>query len=140
MIKLQNKDLKVIYSFLMGIGIKGKKSTHRTRIAKVIEEQHKKYAEEELELIKDYCETDEKGEFARLPNGNLDISDPKKFKEEQKALADEYFTIDDRNLETALKTVEEIVIDYNKELEGDNALAHFYLVEAFENKEQGGDK
>ncbi len=140
MIKLKNKDLKVIYDFLLSIGVKGRKNAHRTRIVKVIEEQNNKYVEEELTLLKDYCETDEKEEFVRLPNGNLDISDPKKFKEEQKSLAEEYFTIDDKNLETALKTVEEIINDYNKELEGNDALAHFYLVEAFECKEEGGDK
>jgi hypothetical protein len=132
MIKLQNKDLKITYDFLMSIGVKGKKSTHRTRIAKAIEEQHKKYADEELNLLKDYCSVDDKGEFVRLPNGNLDISDTAKFNKEQESLANEYFVIDDTNLETALKTVKELVIDYNKELDGNDALAHFYLVEAFE--------
>lgn len=140
MIKLKNKDLKIIFDFLMGISIKGKKSVHRTRIAKVIEEQNKKYADEEIELLKDFCETNERGEFVRLPNGNLDVSDTEEFKKQQEALVNEYFTIDDKNLETALNTVKELVMEYNKELEGNNALAHFYLVEAFENAETGGDE
>lgn len=140
MIKLQNKDLKIVFDFLLSIGVKGKKNAHRTRVAKVIEEQSNVYAEEELTLLKDYCKTDENGDFVHLSNGNLDISDPKKFKEEQNALAEEYFAIDDNNLETALKTVKELVMEYNKELEGDDALAHFYLVDAFENSDLGGDE
>lgn len=131
--KLQNKNLKIVYDFLMSIGVKGKKNAHRTRVATVIGEQANKYADEELTLLKDYCETDENGDLKRLENGNFDIKDVSKFKEEQKALADEYFVLDDSNLETALKTVKEIVEEYNKELEGNKALAHFYLIEAFEN-------
>ena len=40
--------------------------------------------------------------FSTFFNGNLDSSDPKKFKEEQKTLSEELLTINDRNLETAV--------------------------------------
>ncbi|WP_062052330.1 hypothetical protein [Bacillus sp. JCM 19034] len=136
--KLQYKDLKVAADFLKKISLKGKKSVHRMRIVKVLEEQNKKFAEEELELLKSYAELDEQGELVPTQGGGFKIKedkDKKEFRKQQEELYQEYFVVDDKNLETALKTVEEVVNDYNKELSDKDAEAHFLLVEAFENKE-----
>ncbi|MED4080094.1 hypothetical protein P4637_08845 [Halalkalibacterium halodurans] len=132
MIKIQNKELKDVSEFLRKLSLKGKKSVHRMRIVKVLEEQNKKLGEEEVELLKEYVETDEKGEFI-YENEKLKFkNDAREFKKQQDELFNEYFVLDDTNLESALKTLEEIVNDYNKELSEKDAEAHFILVEAFE--------
>lgn len=133
MIKLQNKYLKNVADFLQNtVSAKGKKNVHRMRIVKAIENKNKEVGEEEVTLLKEYAQLDDKGELKRNDAGGFDIEDTKGFNEQHKALYDEYFTIDDKNLESALKTVEKLVNDYDKELSGKSAEAHFILVEAFE--------
>ncbi|MFS0591988.1 hypothetical protein AB1L05_10335 [Cytobacillus horneckiae] len=62
------------------------------------------------------------------------MEDAKEFKKQQEALYDEYFVIKDENLESALTTVKKLVNDYDMELTGKAAEAHFIIVEAFENQ------
>lgn len=132
MIKIQNKELKDVSEFLRKLSLKGKKSVHRMRVVKVLDEQNKKLGEEEVELLKEYVETDEKGEFV-TENGNLKFKgSAKEFKKQQEELYNEDFVINDKNLESALNTVKEVVTEYNKELSEKDAEAHFVLVEAFE--------
>lgn len=133
MIKLQNKYLKNVADFLQNtVSAKGKKNIHRMRIVKALQERNKEVGEEEVTLLKEYAQLDDKGELKRNDAGGFDIEDTKGFNEQHKALYDEYFVIDDKNLESALKTVEKLVNDYDKELSGKQAEAHFILVEAFE--------
>ena len=133
MIKLQNKYLKNVADFLQNtLSAKGKKNVHRMRIVKALENKYKEVGEEEVTLLKEYAQLDDQGELKRNDAGGFDIEDTKGFNESHKALYDEYFMIDDKNLESALKTVEKLVNDYDKELSGKSAEAHFILVEAFE--------
>ena len=133
MIKLQNKYLKNVADFLQNtVSAKGKKNIHRMRIVKALQERNKEVGEEEVTLLKEYAQLDDKGELKRNDAGGFSIEDTKGFGEQHKALYDEYFVIDDKNLESALKTVEKLVNDYDKELSGKQAEAHFILVEAFE--------
>jgi len=138
MIKIQNKYLNDVADFLLNsVGAKGKKSIHKMRIVKALQERYKEVSEEELELLKEYAGEDEEGNIKRNETGNFDIKDTKGFNEAHKALFDESFVIDDANLESALNTVEKLIKDYDKELSGKQAEAHFILYEAFEeNKEE----
>ncbi|MGP4038325.1 hypothetical protein ACTWP4_00235 [Gracilibacillus sp. D59] len=140
MIKLKNKDLRIVSDFLLNsISAKGKKNIHRMRIVEAINEQRKKYAQEEELLLKDYCKLDEQGELKRNNQGTFDVVDKGKMKEladQREYLQNEVLIIDDKNLITAFKTVEKLVNEYDKELVGEQALAHFILSEAFENKEE----
>ncbi|MFA9458805.1 hypothetical protein ACERJO_18845 [Halalkalibacter sp. AB-rgal2] len=139
MMNLQYKDLKMTADFLKNLSLKGKESVHRMRVVKVLEEQNKKLAEEELELLKAFAEIDDQGELVQAQGGGFKIKedkDKREFKQQQEELYQEYFTVGDKNLETALKTVEEIVNDYNEELSDKDAEAHFLLVESFENVEK----
>lgn len=139
MIQLQHRYLKDVVDFLLNtISAKGKKNIHRMRIVKVLQEKNKEVGEEELALLKDYAQTDESGELIRNNAGGFDIKDTKGFNKQHEALYDEYFTIKGTNLNSALKTVEKLVNDYDKELSGNSAEAHFILVEAFENSDSEG--
>lgn len=133
MIKLQNKHLKDVADFLLNnVTAKGKKNIHRMRVVKALQERNKEVGEEELTLLKEYAKTDDQDELVRNEAGGFDIEDTKGFNKQHKELYDEYYTIEGANLESALKTVEKLVNDYDKELSGKSAEAHFILVEAFE--------
>ncbi|OEH52987.1 hypothetical protein AQ616_18265 [Oceanobacillus sp. E9] len=139
MVKLQNKYLKDAAEFLQNvISTKGKKNLHRMRVVKVLLCQYEKVAEEEITLLKEYAKTDDQGEFVKNEAGGFDMDDYKGFNEQHKELFEEYFTLDDKNLEPALKTVEKLVNDFDKELSGKNAEMHYLLVEAFESNEGEG--
>jgi len=71
-----------------------------------------------------------------LDNGQPIIKEKKEFNKAHKELFEEEFVLDDKNLESALKTVEKLVNDFDKELSGQQAEAHFILVEAFDNAEE----
>lgn len=133
MIKLQHKHLKDIADFLLNtITAKGKKNVHRMRIVKVIDEKSKEVGEEEINLLKEFTHLDDDDNIKRKENGGFDFKDIKGFDKAHKELFDEQFIIDDKNLESALKTVEKLVNDFDKELSGKQAEAHFILIEAFE--------
>lgn len=136
MIKLQYKHLKDVAEFMQeDLSSKGKKSRHRMRIVNAIAEQNKKVADEEIALLKEYAKTDDDGEIIQTDKG-FDIGDVKGFKRQQEELYNEYFIIDDANLETALKTVEKLVFDYDKELNGHKAFVHDYICQQFEEQEE----
>jgi ribosomal protein S7 len=133
MIKIKNEHLNNVADFLLNsVGAKGKKSIHKMRVVKALQEKHKEVSEEEVALLKEYAGEDEEGNIKRNDAGQFDIKDTKGFNEAHKALFDEEFVIDDVNLESALKTVEKLINDYDKELSGKQAEAHFVLYEAFE--------
>lgn len=133
MIKIKNKYLNDVANFLLNsVSAKGKENIHRMRVVKALQEKHKEVSEEEVELLKEYAGTDENGDIKRNEQGNFDVKDVKGFNEAHKALFNEYFVIDDANLESALETVKKLINDYDEELSGKQAEAHFILSEAFE--------
>ena len=137
MIKLKNNDLNKVADFLQNtVSAKGKKNVHRMRVVKVIAEKDKEVKEDEVTLLKDYAKLDDDGEIIFLDNGQPIIKEKKDFNEAHKALFEEEFVLDDKNLESTLKTVEKLVNDFDKELSGQQAEAHFILVEAFENAKE----
>ncbi len=136
-IKLQNKDLRNVADFLKNtVSVKGKKNVHRMRVVKAIADKDKEVKEEEVTLLKDYAKLDDDGEIIFLDNGQPIIKEKKEFNEAHKDLFEEEFVLDDKNLESALKTVEKLVNDFDKELSGQQAEAHFILAEAFENAKE----
>lgn len=132
-IKLQYKHLKGAADFLLNdVGAKGKKNIHRMRVVKALQEQLKKFAEEEVQLLKEYVEVDDNGDLV-TENGNFKVvGNAKEFNKQQQEMFDEYFVLDDSNLASALETVQKLVNDFNKELYGQAAEMHYILVEAFE--------
>ncbi|MBD7937128.1 hypothetical protein H9655_08795 [Cytobacillus sp. Sa5YUA1] len=140
-LKIQHKHLNNVADFLQNqVSAKGKKNIHRMRIVNVIATKNKLVGEEELALLKEYGKTDDDNELVLNEQGGIQMEDAKEFKKQQEALYDEYFIVEDSNLESALKTVEKLVNEYDKELSGKSAEAHFVLCEAFENEEEKGDE
>lgn len=141
MITLQNKDLKNVADFLQNtVSAKGKKNVHRMRVVKMLNEKDKEVREDEVTLLKDYAKLDREGEIVFLDNGQPIIKEKKEFNRAHKDLFEEEFVLSDKNLESALKTVEKLVNEFDKELSGQQAEAHFILAEAFENDVEEDNK
>ncbi|WP_244275415.1 hypothetical protein [Oceanobacillus kimchii] len=137
LIKIQNKHLKDAAEFLQNtISAKGKENLHRMRVVKSFNEKYESIAEEEITLLKEYANTDINGELIKNESGGIEISDPYGFNKQHRELFDEYYILDDKNLESASQTVERLVNDFDKELSGKEAELHFILVESFVSNDQ----
>lgn len=140
-IKLQYGDIRIVTNFLLdSINAKKEKNIHRMRVVKALEEKQKQLSEELNALVKDFAKLDDDGEVLYLDDGHPIIKDKRGFNEAQNKLLEEEFVLDDTNLKSALNTVKKLVNDYSKELTGDDAIAHFTLVDAFENAEAEENK
>lgn len=136
-IKLTYGDIRIINNFLVqSLNPKKEKSIHRMRVVKALEEKQKQVADESNELMKEFAKLDDEGEVVYLDDGQPALKDKRAFNKAQVALLDEEFVLDDKNLQSALNTVKKLVNDYGKELVGEDAIAHFTLVDAFENAEE----
>lgn len=138
-IRIKNRYLKDSIDFLYNMVLKGKQSRHRTRFVNLLNEKFKQVGEEEIELLKEYAETDGDGNLKNNGNGGFDIKDIKGFTVQQKELFDEDFVIEGGNHHGMLKTVKEILFDYDEEVSGKAAEAFDHLCEAFENTEKGAE-
>jgi len=121
--------------FLYNLTLKGKHSRHRSRFVKAMQEKWKQVVEEEQELLKEYAGVDEEGNPKKKEDGNFAIEDVKGFKEQQNELFDEEFILEGGDATGYLKTVKEIVFDYDGEVSGKTAEIYDYLYEVFENSE-----
>lgn len=121
--------------FLYNLSLKGKQSRHRSRFVKAIQEKWKQVAEEEQDLLKEFAGVDENGEPKKKEDGSFDIKDVKGFKEQQKELFDELFVIEGGDATGYLKTVKEILFNYDEEVSGKTAEVYDYLCEVFEKSE-----
>lgn len=132
--KLEIKNLYLAESinFLHGISLKGKKSRHRSRFIKMLEEKLEQYREDEMHIIKEYAKLDENGDPV-TNNNTYDIENIKGFKADQKELLEEVNIFEGGDATGILKTVKEIIFEYDEEVSGRTAEVYDYLYEAFEN-------
>ena len=122
--------------FLYNLTLKGKQSRHRSRFVKAMQEKWKQVADEEQELLKEFAGVGEDGKPNKDENGNFTVKDTKGFKDQQKELFDELFILEGGEATGYLKTVKEILFDYDEEVSGKNAEIYDFLYEIFENTEE----
>lgn len=131
---IKNKDLSIVIGFLKE-EIKATKvdNIHRMRIVKALELQQEKLISEETQLVKEFAVLDDNGNIKQDVNGSFFVTNRAEFEAQQKQLLNEVFRIEDSNLSEALKTIKRLVNDFEDELSGESAEAHFILSEAIEN-------
>lgn len=131
---IKNKDLSIVIGFLKE-EIKATKvdNIHRMRIVKALEYQQEKLFSEETQLVKEFAVLDDNGNIKQDDNGSFFVTNRVEFESQQKRLLNEDFRIEDNNLSDALKTIKRLVNDFEDELSGESAEAHFILSEAIEN-------
>ena len=132
-LKIKNKHLKDVADFLYNkIALNGKKSIDRMRVVQNLNDRNDKYAEEEMEILKQYAELNEEGEPKPFEGNTFKVNDVKEFQKQQKILQEEEYILNDANLNSALTTLKDAVLNYDDELDGRDAFAHYYLYEQFD--------
>jgi hypothetical protein len=135
-IKIKNSYLSESIEFLYNLSLKGKQSRHRTRFVKLLQSKLKQVGEEEVELLKEYAGVDDNGEINRHESGSFAIEDVVGFNKQQNELFNEDFIIEGGDYHGMLKTVKEILFDYDGEVSGKTAEVFDYLCEIFEKGEE----
>ena len=134
-IKIQNKDLAIIYAFLGKLSLKSKKSRARTRLSRLLEEKYREYAESTTELQKQFAICDEDGNLVEDGDG-LKWETPSnkiKFLSEKKELDDEEAVINCTEIMQQMNVLHEVLEKLDMALEGDDAIAYDVLCEGLEN-------
>lgn len=134
-ISIKVSYLPAVVEFLYNLTLKGKQSRHRSRFVKAMQEKWQQVVEEEQELLKEYAGIDEEGNPNKKEDGSFDVKDVKGFKEQQKELFDELFILEGGDATGYLKTVKEILFNYDEEVSGKTAEVYDYLCEVFEKSE-----
>lgn len=136
--KIKNKDLNSVITFLKDV-IKASKmdSVHRMRVVKKLEAQVERLISEEAELVKEFVVLDEDGKMKQNEGGGFYVNDKDEFENQHQQLMEEEFSIEHTNLGDALRTIKGLVENYEDELSGESAEAHYILVEALEDVENG---
>ena len=136
--KIKNKDLNSVITFLKDV-IKASKidNVHRMRVVKKLEAQAERLLSEETELVKGFIVLDESGKMKQNEGGGFYVSDKDEFENQHQQLMEEEFSVENTNLGDALITVKRLVENYEDELSGESAEAHYILVEALEDVENG---
>ncbi|MFE5430285.1 hypothetical protein [Peribacillus simplex] len=137
-VKIQYKYVVEAINFLSDMNLKGKQSIHRTRFIKLLSEKLKQISEEEMELVKEFAGVDDDGKPIRTKEGNFAIKDAEEFLKQQKEYFQEYYVIEGGDAHGMLKTMKEIIENYNQEVSGKDAEVFEHLFTAFENSNEKG--
>ncbi|MFH0070690.1 hypothetical protein [Peribacillus sp. NPDC056705] len=139
-VKIQYSYLVDSINFLSTMTLKGKQSIHRTRFIKQLSEKLKQVSEEEMQLIKEFTGTDDNGAPNKNEDGSFAIDDVNEFKKQQHDYLSEYYVIEGGDAHGMIKTVKEIIENYDKEVSGKDADAFEHLFTAFENSNEKGEE
>ncbi|MGE6379967.1 DUF1617 family protein [Peribacillus muralis] len=134
-VQIQYSYIAGSIEFLYNLSLKGKQSRHRTRFIKALQEKLQEVSEEEIALLKEYAGEDEEGNPKKNKQGNFDIKDVQGFKKQQEELFAEQYVCDGGDVSGMLKTVKDILLNYDEEVSGQVAEVYDYLCEQFEKGE-----
>lgn len=138
MIRIQNKYLKGAAEFLQNnLLLKGKQNIHRMRLVNAMLAYNEKIAEEEITLIKEYAEKNDDGEIIKSESDGVLISDMNAFNQQHKDLLEEYYILNNPNLEEAILTIADSLSNYEESLSGKEAKMHYYLYNVFNGEISG---
>ena len=134
MLEIKNNKIMMVLEFLRNdlVTEESMENIHRMRIVKNLEAYVETLEEERVEIIKKYAEKDENGEVIQSGEGNVTIHDSNGLNAQLDALFGETYTIEDKNLKTAIHTVAQLVKNHKGKLSGDSSEAHYILVEELE--------
>lgn len=132
-VKIKNNMLNETIDFFFGMSLKGKESRMRTRFIKLISSEVERVAEEEREILKEYCVLNDDGELEQNEDGTAIIKKGKEevLMDERLELLNEEFIIDDSNSQNMLMTVRKILDECDMDLSERKAVLYDYLCEQF---------
>ena len=133
-IKLKNRYLVPLVPFLQGMKLKGAQSRARSKFLNLALGAYEQLHASELELVKEYAVLDADGEPVCAEDGSFTLRDgtAKDYVLERGKLFSEVAEIEGGTYTTHLETMQQVLADYDAELDGDTAALYDALMDAFE--------
>ncbi|WP_416149436.1 DUF1617 family protein [Salipaludibacillus sp. HK11] len=131
-VSIENGKLKQASSLLLNLSLAGKKSRHRTKFITKMQDRLKEVEEQRQVLAKEHSHLDDEGKPKTIGD-KFDIKDMEAFKKDLEELYKEELVIDGGDAQGMLKTVKTVLLDCEKEWQGEEALIYDYLCDQFEN-------
>lgn len=143
-LEIENKYLVPILNFLPKVGVKNEKSRARSKLQRLISRKVEEYREDDKKIIHDFANLDDQGDPI-IKDDSYDI--PKaKLKEcgkERTKLLNEVAIIEGGEYVNHFGILEEVLLNLDMELTGQDAEAYDILLDAFEaakETKKGGKK
>lgn len=135
---LKNDQLSKAASLLFALTLKGKQSRMRTKFLKLVNKRLEEVAEEEQNLLKEFCHLDDNGNPKQKPADNggemmvWDYKDEEEFAKEYKDFRNEKNTFGGGDADSMLRIVGEVLFDCDIEFSGSDADFYDELCDIFE--------
>ena len=138
-IQLKNHYLIPLIPFLQGMKLKSERSRARSKFLSLALEAYTSLHESELELLKEYAVLDDNGNPKAADDGSFLLREGavKEYRLEREKLFNEMAEIEGGTYTGHLCQMKQILLDYDWELEGENAALYDALCDAFM---EGGDE
>jgi len=133
-IQLKNHHLIPIIPFLKGMKLKGEQSRARSKFLVIALEAYTALHESEVDLLKEYAVLDGEGEPIIAKDGSFTLKDGcvKEYLAERDKLFNEVAEIEGATYAEHMTLMRKILLDYDEELDGENAALYDALCDAFE--------
>lgn len=131
-VRISNININSTINFFYNMPLRGKQSRHRTKFIKLLTDRLKEVSEQEKQLLIEFAKKDEKGNPIKIGETRYEIEDIESLAKEKEILFNEEFVIDGGDNEDMLKTLKDVLENYNEELRGQEATLYDYLCEQFE--------
>ena len=133
-ITLKNQYLIPLIPFLRGMKLKGERSRARSKFLSLALEAYASLHESELELLKEYAVLDSEGNPKTAGDGSFSLRDEfvKEYFVEHDKLFNEVAEIEGGTYAEHLALMRQILLNYDEELDGENAALYDALCDAFE--------
>ncbi len=136
-LRFKTAEVPLAVQFLRGLSLSGSHSRARSKLVKQLAEALKAASEDEIELYKQYSETDAAGELVKDDQGRF-ITPPEKQAElnaEHEKLMAEPIVIDGGMYAEQIAGLQQVLSDYDGQLSGDDAQIYDRILDEFESEE-----
>ena len=140
-IRLQNHYLVPLIPFLRGMKLRGARSRARSKFLALALEAYAALHESEVELLREYAVLDGDGNPLAAGDGSFSLKEglAQEYLAERGKLFDEVAEIEGGTYAEHLKLMRQVLLEYDEELDGENAALYDALCEAFERTTEGSD-
>ena len=133
-IQLKNHYLVPLIPFLRGMKLKGERSRARSKFLVAAMEAYASLHESEVELLKEYAVLDGEGNPKATADGSFSLKEgsTNEYHTEHEKLFNEVAEIEGGTYAGHLTLMRQILMEYEEELDGENAALYDALCDAFE--------
>lgn len=144
-VRMKNESLVRVFNFLQSISLKNRASLGKIKFMKKLQEKEQDLTEARTIIQKNYFKLDENDEFVikdehYLMKEDITEDQKKEFAAKLEELMFEEFEISFVEYSDKYDAMFEALESLDKELDGEEALAYFDLMEAYEKGNKEGEK